>query len=74
MIDARPRTVAIDASSLVVFKGEPDTPVIWSVSGNGTLYPIDLVTNSDGVASGVLYPTGAAGDVVVVRVAYLSGG
>lgn len=69
-IRATPKFVALDASSLIVVQGPPEVAVAWSVTGNGTLYPIDIVTNALGVASAVLYPTGSIGDEITVDVEY----
>lgn len=69
-VRAVPTVVAIDASSLIIAQGPADVAVYWSVTGNGTLYPIHLVTGNNGVAAAVLYPTGAAGDEISVKVEY----
>jgi hypothetical protein len=69
-IEARPSTVAIDATSLVVVKGPVNSPVVWSLEGNGTLEPFSLVTDGSGVAAAKLTPTGSVGDSLVVSVNY----
>jgi hypothetical protein len=70
-ISARPSAVAVDASSLITFFGPPNTPVEWAVSGNGTLQPIHVQTDENGVAVARLEPSGSVGDVITVTVRYL---
>lgn len=70
-IQARPMWVAIDANSMVVVVTDPGTPISWSLEGNGTLTPIDLVTNDLGVAAAIVTPTGSVGDELIVHAEHL---
>ena len=73
-IEARPRTVAIDASAIVVVKAPlPNLPVVWSIIGNGVLEPLSVVTDGNGVAAAKLTPTGAPGDQLQVTAQYSVG-
>ena len=69
-IEARPATIALDATSLIVVKGTPNKAVYWSLQGNGTLQPLSIVTDANGTASAVLTPTGSAGDALIVSATY----
>lgn len=69
-IEARPATIAVDATSLIVVKTSPARVVSWALVGNGTLQPLSAVTDVNGVAAALLTPTGAAGDELEVTVTY----
>jgi len=70
-IEARPASVAIDATSMVVVSIAPNAPIAWGLVGNGTLEPLSLITDANGVAAAKLTPTGAPGDALTVSVTYL---
>ena len=67
-IVARPANVAVDANSLIVFSGPPDVMVYWGVTGNATLEPFHVRTDSAGRAAAKLTPTGTPGDQLTVTV------
>lgn len=69
-IEARPASLAIDATSLICVKADPNVVVYWSVLGNGSLQPLSTVTDANGAAAAVLTPTGSVGDELTVSVTY----
>lgn len=56
-IVAIPAQVAVDATSLVSVKGEPNRAVYWSLTGSaGTLTPISIYTDDQGRAAAIFSP------------------
>ena len=70
MIDAYPRRIAYNSTSMVVAVVPPNRPVTWSLTGTGTLTQADAVSNSQGVAKAILAPT-AADQIMEVSVSYV---
>lgn len=64
---AYPNAVREDASALLVYQGQPNRSVSWSLTGSGTLTPLSGFTDAAGRA-GARYTPGSAGDIVTVEV------
>lgn len=69
-IEARPPSVAEDATSMIVVNGLPGKAVYWGLQGNGTLQPLSVSLDENGAAAAVLTPTGEAGEILIVSATY----
>jgi hypothetical protein len=69
-IEARPRTLAEDASCLIVVRAFPGSAIDWSVSGPGILTPLQTVADRNGTASARLEATGEPGQSITVGASY----
>lgn len=57
-LTAYPSSVAVDATALLVYKGQPNVSVEWDItSGSGTLTPQSAGTDERGIAAAVFAPS-----------------
>ena len=71
MLVSRSPAVREDADALIVFTGEPNKVLTWSVIGPGVLSNIDQYSDSSGVATALFSPeAGDAGQTTTIRVSY----
>lgn len=64
-----PASPSVDGTALVVFAGEPNIAVEWSLMGNGFLTPQSGSTDARGIAAAIYQPT-VAGDMVTISVTH----
>lgn len=64
-VKAYPSRVAADATSLVIFSGDPNVSVKWTLTGSGTLTPGTEHTDAAGQAYAV-YTPGIVGETVTI--------
>lgn len=67
MIRIFPSRVRVDASALVIYRGSPNSTVEWSLTGTGTLDPINAYTDAAGQAA-AKYTPGNEGETVTISV------
>lgn len=68
-LDAYPRAVRADATSLIVLLGPPDRAVSWSIAGSGSLAILSERTDAQGRAY-AKYTPGTAGNAPTVTASY----
>lgn len=66
-LTAYPYNVHADSTALVVYQGEPNRSVSWSLIGSGTLQPLSSYTDGSGRA-GARYIPGNTGETVTIGV------
>lgn len=66
-IIAYPSQVHADASVLLVYQGQPNRSLSWSLSGSGIITPFSNNTDAQGRA-GAKYTPGTPGNTVTVEV------
>lgn len=67
IIVAYPPTIYADGTSLLVYQGQPNRSVNWTVTGSGTITPLSNYTDSAGLA-GAKYTPGTPNTSVLVEV------
>jgi hypothetical protein len=68
-LTAYPSRVAADATSLVIYQGQPRRSVSWLLTGSGTLTPLSTTTDDAGMAA-ARYTPGTVGDAVTIQVTF----
>lgn len=66
-ITAYPSAIHADGTALLVYKGQPNRTVSWSLTGSGTITPLSNYTDATGSA-GAKYTPGEVNDLVTVEV------
>lgn len=70
-VTCNPASVREDANGLLVFLGDPDRALAWSVSGTATLTILTTSTDAQGRAYAKLNPgVGSTGETLTVSVTY----
>lgn len=69
MLQAYPEVIRSDSSAIVVFKGPPNTKLVWALTGVGTLTQADEKSDIRGVGKAVFTP-GAADQKATIQVTY----
>lgn len=64
-LTAIPDQVRADATSLLLYVGQPTTPVVWSLTGSGSLHVLDDMTDGAGRAAAI-YTPGTVGATVTI--------
>ena len=67
LLTAYPDRVRADATSMIVYQGEPLRAIEWELTGSGSLEPIGYYTDESGRAAAI-YTPGEPGDVVTIGV------
>lgn len=66
MLTAYKQTIYADATSMLVFQGQANVAVEWSItSGAGTVEPLSDATDERGIAGAIYRADGTVGDAVV---------
>lgn len=69
MLTATPRQVRADATSLILFLGEPNLALTFSASPSGSILGAQTTTDAQGRAA-CIYEPGLPGDVVTITAQY----